>query len=39
MAATLRKAFPCNAQGTYLPDFEQPRPPDAPPGVVKLRLV
>jgi hypothetical protein len=32
MAATLRKAFPCNAQGTYLPDPEQPRPPDAPPG-------
>jgi hypothetical protein len=23
----------------YLPDLEQPRPPDAPPGLVKLRLV
>jgi hypothetical protein len=22
-----------------LPDLEQPRPPDAPPGMVKLRLV
>jgi hypothetical protein len=25
--------------GVYLPDLEQPRPPDAPPGMVKLRLV
>jgi hypothetical protein len=24
--------------GVYLPDLEQPRPPDAPPGMVKLRL-
>jgi hypothetical protein len=23
----------------YLPDLEQPRPPDMPPGMVKLRLV
>src|ERR1700723_684245 len=23
----------------YLPDLEQPRPPDAPSGIVKLRLV
>ena len=23
----------------YLPDLEQPRPPDLPPGLVKLRLV
>lgn len=23
----------------YLPDREQPRPPDAPPGMVKLRLI
>jgi hypothetical protein len=23
----------------YLPDLEQPRPPDVPPGMVKLRLV
>jgi hypothetical protein len=22
-----------------LPDLEQPRPPDAPPGMVKLRLI
>ena len=28
-----------NACGVYLPDLEQPRPPDAPPGLVKLRLV
>ena len=25
--------------GVYLPDLEQPRPPDAPPGLVKLRLI
>jgi hypothetical protein len=25
--------------GVYLPDLEQPRPPDAPPGLVKLQLV
>jgi hypothetical protein len=25
--------------GVYLPDLEQPRPPDMPPGLVKLRLV
>jgi hypothetical protein len=25
--------------GVYLPDLEQPRPPDKPPGLVKLRLV
>jgi hypothetical protein len=25
--------------GVYLPDLEQLRPPDAPPGLVKLRLV
>jgi hypothetical protein len=25
--------------GLYLPDLEQPRPPDAPHGLVKLRLV
>jgi hypothetical protein len=23
----------------YLPDLDQPRPPDVPPGMVKLRLV
>jgi hypothetical protein len=23
----------------FLPDLEQPRPPDVPPGPVKLRLV
>ena len=28
-----------SACGVYLPDLEQPRPPDAPPGTVKLRLV
>ena len=28
-----------SACGVYLPDLEQPRPPDAPPGVAKLRLV
>jgi hypothetical protein len=28
-----------SARGVYLPDLEQPRPPDAPPGMVKLRLV
>ena len=25
--------------GVYLPDLEHPRPPDVPPGMVKLRLV
>jgi hypothetical protein len=25
--------------GVYLPDLEQPRPPDDPPGLVKLRLI
>jgi hypothetical protein len=25
--------------GVYLPDLEQPRPPDAPPGLVKPRLI
>ena len=28
-----------SACGVHLPDLEQPRPPDAPPGVVKLRLI
>ena len=28
-----------SACGVYLPDLEQPRPPDAPPGMEKLRLV
>jgi hypothetical protein len=28
-----------NTCGVYLPDFEQRRPPDKPPGMVKLRLV
>ena len=28
-----------SACGVYLPDLEQPRPPDAPPGMMKLRLV
>ncbi len=28
-----------SACGVYLPDLEQPRPPDAPPGLAKLRLV
>jgi hypothetical protein len=28
-----------SACGVYLPDLEQPRPPDAPRGLVKLRLV
>jgi hypothetical protein len=28
-----------SACGVYLPDLEQKRPPDAPPGMVKLRLV
>ena len=28
-----------SACGVYLPDLEQPRPLDAPPGMVKLRLV
>jgi hypothetical protein len=28
-----------SAWGVYLLDLEQPRPPDAPPGMVKLRLV
>jgi hypothetical protein len=25
--------------GVYLPDLEHPRPQDAPPSIVKLRLV
>ena len=28
-----------SACGNYLPDLEQPRPPDEPSGMVKLRLV
>jgi len=28
-----------SACGVYLPDLEQPRPPDVPPGMAKLRLV
>jgi hypothetical protein len=28
-----------SACGVYLPDLEQPRPPDVPPGIVKIRLV
>ena len=28
-----------SACGVYLPDLEQPRPPDVPLGIVKLRLV
>ena len=28
-----------SACGVYLPDLEQPRPPDVPPGMVKLRLI
>jgi hypothetical protein len=28
-----------SACGVYLPDLEQPRPPDKTPGMVKLRLV
>jgi hypothetical protein len=28
-----------SACGVYLPDLEQPRPPDKPPALVKLRLV
>ena len=28
-----------SACGVYLPDLEQPRPPDKPSGMVKLRLV
>jgi hypothetical protein len=28
-----------SACGVYLPDLEQPRPPDVPPKMVKLRLV
>jgi hypothetical protein len=27
-----------SSYGVYLPDLEQPRPPDAPGGMVKLRL-
>jgi hypothetical protein len=28
-----------SARGVYLPDLEQPRPPDVRPGLVKLQLV
>jgi hypothetical protein len=28
-----------SACGVYLPDLEQPRPPDMPPGLVRLRVV
>ena len=28
-----------SACGVYLPDLEQPRPPDLPPGLVRLRVV
>ena len=28
-----------SACGVYLPDLEQPRPPDMPPGLVRLRVL
>jgi hypothetical protein len=28
-----------SACGVYLPDLDQPRPPDMPPGLVRLRVV
>ena len=28
-----------SACGVYLPDLEQPRPPDLPPGLMRLRIV
>jgi hypothetical protein len=28
-----------SACGVYFPDLEQPRPPDLPPGAVKLQLI
>jgi hypothetical protein len=28
-----------SACGVYLPDLEQPRPPDLPPGLLRLRVV
>ena len=34
-----RAASAAGARGVYLPDLEQPRPPDVRPGLVKLRLV
>jgi len=43
-ALTLSRAETCgkcgqSTCGVYPPDLEQPRPPDVPPGLVKLRLV
>jgi hypothetical protein len=37
--AEARSKRSVSACGVYLPDLEQPRPPDLPPGPVKLRLV
>ena len=34
-----KKALKAQACGVYFPDLENPRPPDMPPGMVKLRLV
>ena len=39
MPAEARSKKGTLACGVYLPDFEHPRPPDKPPGLVKLRLV
>jgi hypothetical protein len=35
-----QRGLPIGAAGSvYLPDLEQPRPPDLPPGLVRLRVV
>jgi hypothetical protein len=34
-----RMAREASACGVYLPDLDQPRPPDLPPGLARLRVV
>jgi hypothetical protein len=34
-----KKALKAQACGVYFPDLQQPRPPDMPPGMMKLRVV
>jgi hypothetical protein len=34
-----KAALKAQACGVYFPDLDQPRPPDLPPGMLKLRLV
>jgi hypothetical protein len=37
--AEMRSKKGKSARGVYLPDLDNPRPPDLPPGMVQLRLI